>query len=128
MPCRSVKPSIVKMLNLILGLLPLALAVPTPYPRGGTRVPVPSKRSFTRADGTVDGLRFLTHFNNTLAKYSDRRLPSLPARTLAHRADEALTDDIDTGEDISYFGPGTVGATSPQGFTFIFDTGKSMAL
>lgn len=38
-------------------------------------------------------------------------------------AEEALTDQVEDGEDELYYGPGTVGGES--GFTFDFDTGSS---
>ena len=122
-----VKSSTINMINIILSLLPLALAAPTPSTHGGTKVALPPRSAFAREDGTVDAHRFLTHLNYTMTKYnSDVVLPSLPHASrhiLKNRADEPLTDMVDTGEDISYFGPGTVGASTPQDFTFIFDTG-----
>ena len=123
-----IESSSVNMISLVLSLLPLALAAPTPSPDTGTKVALPPRSLFTHPDGTVDGSRFLNHFYNTISKYkSDIVIPEHISRkraALKSRADEALTDDVDTGEDITYFGPGSVGATTPQDFTFIFDTGK----
>ena len=130
----------------------LAAAAPAPAAKP-VRVPLASRAQYTpRANGEVkpwgvptqqstqlliclmqvDGPLLLTAINSTLHKYhAARALPTYPGVSdlgiLKERAvaSEALTDQIEQTEDELYYGPVTVGATTPQQFTADFDTGSS---
>lgn len=73
----------------------------------------------------------LQNMNATLHKYkASFSLPTYADQSSLLRratAEEALTDQVETGNiDELYYGPVTVGASTPQVFTADYDTGKSI--
>jgi cathepsin D len=117
--------------SLTLALASAVLCAPRAEP-GPVKVSLPARAVFTRAGGSLDGPKFLISLNNTLKKYhSPVLVPSYAgvyttaSGILKRQSNGALTDDVVQGEDELYYGSGTVGATTPQTFTFDFDTGSA---
>jgi hypothetical protein len=120
----------------ILSLGTLALAAPTQEKSQGTKIPYLRERHAhrIRGDGSVDTRWLLANFKHTILKYDPsfdlpaalRDAPSLLGILKRDTdAEEPLTDQSQDGLDSLYYGAGTVGTSSPQTFTFDFDTGSS---
>ncbi|KAF2720717.1 aspartyl protease [Polychaeton citri CBS 116435] len=110
---------------LLVSLAAVAGAVPTSNDVA-KKVPV-SKRApvVERATGSVDYASYFSQLEHTLSKYhSSVNLPSSLLKSVTRRqaGKEPLQDQ---DPDIEYYGSGSVGATTPQTFTFDFDTGSS---
>ena len=113
------------------GLFVQALAIAA-APFQNTKVELPSRKVLRQANGEVNGALVLADLNSTLKKYhAPQLLPTIPGVSdlvdvlKRRQSSVALTDQNQAGEDVLYYGPGTVGATQPQQFTFDFDTGSS---
>ena len=119
-------------MSLKLALVAQAL-VAAAAPFQNLKVPLPDRKVTRQANGEVDGPFVLAELNRTLKKYhAPVVLPDIPGVSnllsgiLKRQMNEALSDQVNGGtEDEEYYGPGIIGARSPQTFTFDFDTGSS---
>lgn len=117
------------MLELLL-FTGLIVAAPTTSPLTLNRIPLPSRHTFTRSTGEVDGPALLDSLQRTLNKYhTNITIPGTSANASLQRrlAIENLVDQV-AGQrfDGRYYGPMQVGSrTGLQGFNVQFDTGSA---
>lgn len=113
---------------LSLGLLAPCLAAPTTAQDQASKVAFGRERQQNRkrADGSVDPAWLMGTLKDTVRKYNkDMQLPDVVQNGPKKRDTDAnlpLTDQVNGGSDVLYYGKGTVGS---QTFTFDFDTGSS---
>lgn len=118
------------MLELLL-FASLFVATPTSCsPITLNRIPLPSRQTFARSTGEVNGPALLKSLQKTLNKYhTNITIPGASANASLQRrlATENLVDQVDDPNfDEQYYGPMQVGSrTGLQGFTVQFDTGSA---
>lgn len=117
------------MLELLL-FAGLIVAAPTTSPITLNRIPLPSRHTFARSTGEVNGPALLKSLQKTLNKYhTNITIPGTSANASLQRrlATENLVDQVEAPNfDEQYYGPMQVGSrTGLQSFTVQFDTGSA---